>query len=270
MSKIEVVVATMNQQDFSLVQKMNISTDAVIANQCDRSSIEEKMINNHRIKYINTPTKGVGLNRNIGLSLAENDILLLADDDIIYVDDYARIIISAFNELKDADVIIFRMRFIKNGKEYDIDKHSTRKLHIWNGLSYGTYQIAIKRKAVQRINLHFTHLFGGGCIYSAGEDSLFLIDCFKKGLNVYSHEGLIGENIRDSSSWFNGFNEKFFFDRGIFAACAFPKLKYFLIAYYLYAYRAQKNYKTSYKWKLMKSGCENFRNLQTYEEWKNL
>ena len=40
MSELQVLVATMHQRDFSLVEKMNIRCDAVIANQADRSSFD--------------------------------------------------------------------------------------------------------------------------------------------------------------------------------------------------------------------------------------
>lgn len=40
--KVEVLVATMDQKDDSLVKKMNIQTDAIIGNQCDFNRIEKK------------------------------------------------------------------------------------------------------------------------------------------------------------------------------------------------------------------------------------
>ena len=160
------------------------------------------------------------------------------------------------------------MRFIKDGKVYDIDKHKTRRLRLRNGLSFGTYQIAIRRKALEKANIHFTHLFGGGCIYSAGEDSLFLVDCFRAGLKVYSYDGLIGDNIRDSSSWFQGFTEKFFYDRGAFIACAFPKLRYLVSLYYLRAYKKVTTFKPAFVWHAMQAGYKGYSRLMTYGEWK--
>ena len=37
---IEVLVAAINQSDYSLVNRMNISSDAIIGNQCDKNSVE--------------------------------------------------------------------------------------------------------------------------------------------------------------------------------------------------------------------------------------
>ena len=61
---IEVLVATMNQNDHSLIKRMNIQTDAIVGNQCNRDSIEEFCYNGRNITYLNFCEKGVGLNRN--------------------------------------------------------------------------------------------------------------------------------------------------------------------------------------------------------------
>lgn len=121
---------------------------------------------------------------------------------------------------------------------------------------------------IDKANIHFSHLFGDGCKYSSGEDSLFLIDCFRKGLRVYSYDGLIGDNIRDSSTWFRGYTEKFFYDRGAFAACAFPKLKYIVCIYYLFAYRKVRKCSVLKMLKLMYYGTRGYKFLLTYGEWE--
>jgi hypothetical protein len=40
MSKVQVLIASMNQVDHSLLSKMNIQTDAIVGNQCDKNEIE--------------------------------------------------------------------------------------------------------------------------------------------------------------------------------------------------------------------------------------
>ena len=49
--KIQVLVATMHQTDHSLPEKMNIQTDAIIINQCDRNEYEEFTYNGHTIRF---------------------------------------------------------------------------------------------------------------------------------------------------------------------------------------------------------------------------
>lgn len=38
--KIEVLVATMNQTDVRLLNKMNIQTDVIVGNQCDTNEVK--------------------------------------------------------------------------------------------------------------------------------------------------------------------------------------------------------------------------------------
>ena len=66
-----------------------------------------------------------------------------------------------------------------------------------------------------RANVGFSLLFGGGARYSNGEDSLFLHDCLKKGLHIYADTAGLGREVYRESTWFHGYNEKFFADRGV-------------------------------------------------------
>ena len=93
---IQVLVATMHQTDHSLPEKMNIQTDAIIGNQCDRNEVEDFEWNGHKIKYLSFAERGVGLNRNNALMRASADVCLFADDDMVFVADYEKIITTSF------------------------------------------------------------------------------------------------------------------------------------------------------------------------------
>ena len=54
MSKLEVLVTTMHQSDFSKFYQMNLQTNAVIANQTDKNEYVEANINGHRVKMVST------------------------------------------------------------------------------------------------------------------------------------------------------------------------------------------------------------------------
>ena len=80
---------------------------------------------------------------------------------------------------------------------------------------------------------YYSVLYGGGARYSNGEDSLFLRDCLKAGLRIYSHTICIGEETERQSTWFSGYHEKFFRDRGVlyhdlYGAAAVPLALRFL------------------------------------------
>ena len=189
--KVQVLVATINQNDFSLIDKMNLQTPAIIANQANYFSYEHLCYHGQNIEMITTQTRGVGINRNMGLLLSKEEILLFADDDVIYVDGYGQIVRDAFCKLPFADVIIFSIDFTKDGIHQKTGYYKKQRIHIYNALKYGTVSVAIRRSAVEKENLHFSNIFGGGTSYGSGEDSLFILDCLRRGLRVYAYPEVI-------------------------------------------------------------------------------
>jgi glycosyltransferase involved in cell wall biosynthesis len=209
MSKIEILVAAMHKEN-SLIDEMNIKTDAVIANQCDENKYEEIISENGNVKIVSTNTKGVGINRNLALLYSTKEILAFADDDVVYVDNYDMLLEKAFNDNKKADIIIFNTI----GSSNIIEK--THRVKWYNFMRYGTVRIAMKRESQRKANVWFSTLFGGGARYSAGEDSLFLHECLEKGLNIYAVPLTINKLEENRpSTWFEGYTRKYFYDKGI-------------------------------------------------------
>ncbi len=229
---MQVLVATMHQTDVSLVQKMNIRCPAVIANQADREEILTWDTPMGKCKMITTPTRGVGLNRNIALMAATDEILLLSDDDVVYNDDMPQAVLDAFSSLPTVDVIIFGLDIVKGGVLIERRTSPVKRLRVWNSMRFGTCRVAVRRKALLNHNITFHQCFGGGCPFSAGEDSLFLKACFDAGLKIYAHSYILGSCAKDSSSWFAGYNEKYFFDKGVLVRNLFPKTAYLMALYF--------------------------------------
>lgn len=211
---LTVLVACMNQKDHSLLKKMNISTNAIIVNQCNENKIEEFKYNNNDIKYISLNERGVGLSRNTSMMRAKSDIIVFADEDEIFENDYENIILNEFKKNKKADLIIFNVESINDNRpQYNIKKIG--RVRLYNCLKYGAVRVAAKTKSIHEKNISFSLLFGGGAKYSNGEDSLFISDCIKSGLKVYCSNALIGKVKQNSSTWFKGYTKKYFVDRGI-------------------------------------------------------
>ncbi len=211
--KIQVLVATMNQNDHSLVEKMNIKTDAIIGNQCNRNSIEAFKHGDQDILFLNFAEKGVGLNRNNALMRATGDVCLFADDDMIYENDYSEVIQRAFVENSDADVIVFNLKEPKT-----IRPVIQKKINIgyFNYLRYGTARIAVRLKSVKERGIYFNQCFGGGTEHCHGEDNLFLNACLKSGLKIVGIPVYIATLTEDrASSWSHGFDEKYIKDQGV-------------------------------------------------------
>ena len=211
--KIQVLVATMNQTDHSLIEKMNIRTAAIVGNQCDHNSVETFERNGQTIAYYNFAERGVGLNRNNTLMRATADVCLFADDDMVYVDNYTEIIEKAFSENPQADVLVFNL----------IEKVPTRKLitkktkvGYLNYLRYGTARVAVRLDSVKKYGIYFNQCFGGGTEHCHGEDNLFLNACLKNGLKIVAVPEYIATLTEErESSWNNGYDEKYIKDQGV-------------------------------------------------------
>lgn len=250
---IQVLIATMNQTDHSLLEKMNIQSNAIVGNQCAYNSIECFVWKKNEICYLNFHEKGVGLNRNNALMRANCDICLFADDDMIYIDDYPQIINDTFLKYPEADVIIFNLleRTIKEQQRYVIKKPTKVRWH--NFMRYGMVRIACRYNSLYENGIFFNQCFGGGCKYQCGEDSIFLSDCLKKGLKIYAVPITIAELTEErKSTWNEGYTEKFFHDQGkLYRAIS---RRYWRALCLQDAIRHQKNYKKKwrYTYKIMR------------------
>ncbi|MBM6619100.1 glycosyltransferase family A protein [Bacillus suaedaesalsae] len=240
---LEVLVSTMNQTDYNLLEKMNIQSDAIIINQCKTNRVEKFNFKGNTIKMFSFDEKGVGLSRNNALMRTTAEIALFADEDVTYVDNYKEIVINGFKSNPDADMLIFNVPS-KNQERPLHFINKERRVRLYNCLKYGAVSIAIKTERLKKKNIYFSLLFGGGARYSAGEDSLFISDCLKKGLKIYTNPNVIGYVSQENSSWFEGYTEKYFFDKGAFFA-SFSRRGAILFCLQ-YAFRHRSTYKGVY------------------------
>lgn len=239
---LQVLIATTNQRDYSLLEKMNIQTDAIVGNQCDKNEIIDFNYKNNIIKWLSFNERGVGLNRNNALMRANSDIITFADDDMIFVNNYEEIILNAFKRLEKADIIIFDLKYPNNPRR-PIKK--IEKLDYAKCMRFGAARISARLDSLKINGISFNLCFGGGTEYSSGEDSLFLIECLRKGLNIYSYPVVIASLVDRESSWFKGFNDKYFFDKGVLFYIMYPKVCAILAIYHCFKHR--KLYK-EYGW----------------------
>ena len=219
--KVQVLVATMNQNDYSLLDRMNIQTDAIVGNQCDKNEIADIEYKGHNVKWLSFAERGVGLNRNNTLMRANADVVMFTDDDMILVDDYDTIIKEAYEAVPDADVIIFDLIYPNNPRKPIV---KVERLTAVKCMRFGAARITAKLTSLHINGISFNLLFGGGAKFSSGEDSLFLMDCLRKGLKIYSYPIVIARLIERESTWFKGYNEKYFFDKGVLFSLLYPNL----------------------------------------------
>lgn len=252
--KIQLLVSAVDKDAAALIGQMNIQTDAVIVNQCDRYGYEEIENHGHKIRVYYMPERGVGLSRNTALLHAGGDVCVFSDEDIVLEEDYEALIQRAYKELPDADMILVNVKVAPARRTY-----WNEDIHRINRRNYGrypAYSITAKRDALLKANVHYSLLFGGGARYSNGEDSLFLRDCLRAGLKIYSHTICIGVETERKSTWFSGYHEKFFRDRGVLYHHLYGKLALPLAFRFLWVHRdkmcREVSLRQAYSW--MKAG----------------
>lgn len=211
--KVQVLASVMNQSPEKIAEQMNLDSDAIIINQCDCLQQEEIEYKGHCVRFFSFPERGIGKSRNEAILRADSDICLFSDEDIVYESGYEQVIVEEFEKNKDADMILFNISVEEERRTYHITER--KRVHWYNCGRYGAVSFAIRRDSLLASGVTFSLLFGGGAKYSNGEDSLFLKEFMDKGYKVYTAPVTIGREQAGESSWFAGYNEKFFHDRGV-------------------------------------------------------
>ena len=231
---VEVLASVMNQDMAALAERMQLDSDAVIINQCDHLESAEMDYKGHKIRFYSFPERGIGKSRNAAIDRADGDICLFSDEDIVYEAGYAQAIEEEFKRQPAADMILFNIAVEEARRTYLITQR--KRVHWYNCGRYGAVSFAIRRSALLESGVRFSLLFGGGARFSNGEDSLFLKEFMDKGYRVYTAPVQIGRETGGESSWFNGYHEKFFYDRGVlyhflYGVMAFPFALRFLLVH---------------------------------------
>lgn len=263
---MQLLVSAVNAQPREMVEAMNIHSDAIVVNQCDRYDYTELEKDGYHIRFFSMNERGVGLSRNHALLRADHEISLFADEDIIYVDDYKEQVEKAFREHPKADMILFYVKAAEGRETYTIEKEG--RVRWYNCGRYPTYSFGVRTERVHALNISFHLLFGGGAPYSNGEDSLFIMECIRKGMQVIKVPVTLGHENGRESTWFKGYNRKFFYDRGVLYHFLYGPLKYLMGLRFLLAHKGEMCRETSvkqaYAW--IKEGIRDARHLGTGKE----
>lgn len=252
--KLQVLVAAVNQDVHKLAEQMHLQTDAIIINQCGTKGYEEFLHQGRQIRCFFMEERGVGRSRNEALAHASGEICLFSDEDIVFYPGYEQKVLEAFEANPRADMITFNFRVDPSrATYYNQKKH---RIRWYNYGRYPTYAVAARTASLQQAGVRFSLLFGGGAKYSNGEDSLFLHDCLKKRLRIYAETVEIGEEVYRPSTWFYGYNEKFFTDRGVLYYFLYGPLAKVFSLRFLYAHREEMLKSISLKdaYRMMKRG----------------
>ncbi len=234
---LQVLISTMYLGNpAELLTKMNIQSSAVIIDQCDCVGEDHLSFRGYPVHIYHTTERGLSRSRNMAIANATAEILIFADDDFFYTDGYDAFVTEAFDSFSDADIIVFNaMRS---------DGHVYRKLPGGrvgkkHRFSINSVRITAKRESFSNHSISFDTEFGAGADISGGEDTIFISDCFRKKLRIYSYDRLLCRGLQPErqSTWFSGYSPAYFLDRG---AIYKRMVKYYPL---LIFYFATKNWK---------------------------
>ena len=203
----------MHLENEDYIDSLNIHTDCVVINQCDREC--EKTVShptdagNVTVTYVETKERGLSKSRNMALSKASADICMLCDNDVEYVRDYDSIAENAFGAYPDADVIVF---FIKRPERSEPIFDRPKKMGYLSTMKIFSPEIALRKKSIE--GLRFNELFGAGAKYFMGEENIFLYECLKRGMKIMYVPKMIAQVRSVESTWFKGYDRDFFVSRG--------------------------------------------------------
>ena len=256
---VEVLMAVMNSNCKDSISYSNLQSDAIIINQCEINKYEEEKIEDSIVRFFSVNDRGLSRSRNLALDLAKGDICLICDDDVKYIDGYVEIVKKAFSEIKDADIIIFDSLMKKRNGEFQSCGFQMVK-RIPRYKTYASCLIAFKREKIQKNQIHFNTNFGTGSgKYSMGEEAIFLRECYKCGLKAYIFPSVIHEWDFSETTWFEGYNRKYFNDIGAYLAESFPYAKHFVKYYYPLRLHKECNLRAFDVIKYINEGIRNYR-----------
>lgn len=202
-------MSCMHQQDDALVRASRLTGDVVVVNQCDWEAYAEYPTETGTVRMFSVRQKGLTKSRNMAIEKSTADVCLLCDDDEEFVPDYEAHILEAYDRLPQADVLIFK---ITNKPSALPDR--VMRLRFPQTMKVSSLQISFRRNRILATGIRFDELLGAGTGNGGEEELKFLTDCEKAGLQIYYIPVEIASVSRDKSTWFHGFTETFFENRG--------------------------------------------------------
>lgn len=243
MSRFEILCVTMHQKDFSKIQEMNIHSDVVFANQADGTSMEEMEFEGHRARMITTESRGLSRNRNIAIQHMDEKarIVMFTDDDLRFYNDCECLVIDEFERHPEADAIKFNINSVSERKismKPITEFHMTGRREIG---SWGVCGLAIRSEVIKEEKLYFNERFGTGTDNYCGEDTIFLQELLKRKIKLYASPIYIADIDQSVSTWFTGYDERYFLTTGMVLHEMFPHLSPLLAIRSAWRFSKRKN-----------------------------
>lgn len=226
--KVQILVSTMNLNDAHLLyDKMNIKSDSIIINQCEQEGKKRYDIKGKILEVNSYKEKGLSKSRNRALENANAEICVISDDDVKFIDYADKIISKAFEQNPNYDIIAFQVEGIDQVfKKYPL---KAKTIGYISSMKIASVEIAFRLSSIREKEIKFNELFGSGAKYNMGEENIFLYECLRRGLKIKYVPTKIADLYVGDSSWFKGYTDKYFIDKGAAFTAMSKKCSLFLI-----------------------------------------
>ena len=212
MGSVTVLLSAMGLSDISILDKLNIRGSSVIINQGDR---EDRYFDKERdCLMVSTEERGLSKSRNMAMreaALSGRELCIFCDNDVLYRDDYEKVIGDAFSRNPSSDILVF---FVERPERHEPVFSRERELDRLHAMKIFSPEIAFRLSRIKAAGLRMDELFGAGAKYGMGEENIFLFDAIRAGLKITYVPIRIAGTVENESSWFRGYNEEFFRNRG--------------------------------------------------------
>ena len=270
---VTVLISCMHQKNADIIARTGIQSDVVVVNQCDEDKVDEFTFTNNigkicKVKFINTTERGLSRSRNMCLRNAWGDYCLFADDDEKLTDNYGQIIHSAFERNPKADIVAFNYEDQNSRLKNNYKKPISEEKEAPKNHCYSSVAISFKLNKVIEKEIWFDPRIGAGSgIISAGEESVWQTTARKRGLKIYQCSEYITTVSQANSTWFKGYDEKYFYDLGANLTARYGLIKYLYQFYYPYRLRKETKLSILKQIYYINAGMRGFKKSMGYKQY---
>ena len=242
--QILITTVSKNHDEMLALYKQNkICGNAIIRSQCGASSTRETTIDGFKVVTIEAEDIGVSRNRNMLMREATAKFIIFLDDDFTLSPNFSHNFETISSTYESDVFFVNRVEDSKNRKPWF--KKARRIKHLNNKiLSHGANNFIFKRNKLIQSGITFNERIGPGNYIYGGEDTIFLNNIKKNRRFIFYSAGqLISmENKNDKSTWFTGYDERYFFVKGFIYTYLHPHLwSIYLIRFCIKLFNTGKN-----------------------------
>lgn len=148
--------------------------------EADRS--DDERLDNMCVRRLKSPVRGTSIARNAGLRCAKGDIVIFVDDDVVPHPNYITLIENTLGR-GVCDALITRCCYGDAWPAFNpLACWPAEKLR--DAVASGS-ALAVNRLAFLQADIWFRENLGGGQKVISGEDNVFTLDAWRRGLRVW-------------------------------------------------------------------------------------